>query len=76
MSEHDYSFLDKYIPYAQEVLRLTLNMEYDMDDVVGVELRFNDPSTSEWVNVHYDGEKFIILDDNGQRMGVYCYAYE
>lgn len=29
----DYSSLDKYIPYAQEVLRLTMNMEDDLHAV-------------------------------------------
>lgn len=73
----DYSYLDKYIPYAQEVLRLTMNMEDDLDAVVGIDLSLYNTDDSEWVKVHYDGEKFVIYNEEGTvREKVFCRSYD
>lgn len=69
--------LKKFIPYVQEMLALTQNMEDELDAVAGVEISVFSIEIDDWVNLHYDGEKFVIYNkDETEREEVFCRRYE
>lgn len=73
-----YPSLAKFVPYAQEVLRLTINAETDMDVVIGIDLKVYCLELNDWVSIHYNGEKFCIYNEDGDTLldETFCRVYE
>jgi len=73
-----YPSLAKFVPYAQNVLMLTINAEMNMGVVIGISLKVYCLELNDWVSMHYNGEKFCIYNENGDTLldETFCGEYE